>query len=88
MTALEAADLPALEDALERSAELLPPISPYPDLEAERWELLGAISEALGGLLERARRGLAWRAEALETAVGLLAHLARKPPAAVASHGH
>jgi len=79
LSALEAADLPALEEALERSAELLPPISPYPDLEGERWELIQAISQALRAGIRRVRRqGGRW--EGLGACVALLAHLARTPP--------
>jgi len=81
LSALEAADLPALEDALERSAELLPPVSPYPDLESERWELIQAIAETLRGAIRRVRRGLSGRLEGLEACLTLLAHLARTPPA-------
>ncbi len=80
LSAFEAADLPALEDALERSAGLLPPISPYPDLEAERWELVQALSQNLLEGIRRVRRGLATHIEGLETSLALLAHLARTPP--------
>lgn len=80
LAALEAANLPALENALERSAELLPPVSPYPDLEAERWELLQALSQNLLVGIRKMRRGLAQRIEGLEASLALLAHLARTPP--------
>ncbi len=80
LSAFEAANLPALEHALERSAELLPPVSPYPDLEAERWELLQALSQNLLEGIRRMRRGLATRIEGLEASLALLAHLARTAP--------
>lgn len=80
LAAFEAANLPALENALERSAELLPPVSPYPDLEAERWELLQALSQNLLVGIRKMRRGLAQRIEGLEASLALLAHLARTPP--------
>ncbi|MCS7314675.1 MAG: hypothetical protein RMI94_03590 [Bryobacterales bacterium] len=83
LSAFEAANLPALEDALERWAELLPPVSPYPDLEAERWELLQAVSQSLLEGIRRLRKGLATRLEGLETSLVLLAHLARRPPLAM-----
>lgn len=83
LSAFAAANLPALEDALERSAELLPPVPPYPDLEAERRELLQALSRHLLEGIRRARRGLATRIEGLETSLSLLAHLARTPPVVI-----
>jgi len=83
LSALEAADLPALEEALERSAELLPPISPYPDLEGERWELIQAISLALRRGIQRVRRRAGGRWEDLGACMALLAHLARTPPMAM-----
>ncbi len=79
LKALQAADLPALEDALQRTAELLPSAGVSP-AEAERRELLQALVHQLRLTLERVRRGLSRRLEGFETVVTLLTHLARTPP--------
>ncbi len=86
LTALQAADLPALEDALESSLGL-PPTTGVPVGEAERRELLGALVCHLRMALQRVRLGLSRRLEGFETVVSLLAHLARTPPHPLPLHG-
>lgn len=80
LNALQAADLPALENALRRSAELLPPADRLPAEESERCELLMAIAERIRGALESVRRGMNHSLEGLETWLDLLSHLARPAP--------
>jgi len=84
LDALRAADLPALDDALRRSAELLPPPPGLPAGEAERRELLAAVSQQFRRSLSRVRRRVSRRLEEIEVLPALLAHLARRPPHPIA----
>jgi len=80
LNALQAADLPALERALQGSAELLPPPAGLSAEEAERRELLVAVADRMCCALGSLRRGVSRSLDGLETWVGLLDHLARSTP--------
>ncbi len=84
LNALRAADLPALDDALRRSAELLPPPAGLPAGEAERRELLAAVADQIRRSLSRMRRRVSRRLEGIEVLLALLLHLARRPPHPIA----
>lgn len=80
LNALQTADLPALEQALRHSAELLPPPVGLPAEESERRELLVAIAGRILRALECVQRGMSRSLEGLETWLALLRHLNRPAP--------
>jgi len=85
LAALNAADLPALERALDCSLGALPPFPDLPAGQVERLELLWAVASELRRALHRVQRGLSRHLEGAETMLALLRHLARTPPISVAS---